>query len=152
MQLRISMEKFSGEKATSFYDTFSIEDQVLDIANIHIIRKYNNLNHFFGFQNTFYKLNVSGFHGNGGDGLALNDGMGFTTFDQDHDSNNDNCAALDKHGGGGAWWWASCGLANPNGFNLGQATKTAKSMAWYRFGDQWECLKTISLSIRPITT
>ena len=34
MQLRISMEKFSGEKATSFYDTFNIENQVLDIANI----------------------------------------------------------------------------------------------------------------------
>ena len=33
MQLRISMEKFSGEKATSFYDNFSIEDQVLDMAN-----------------------------------------------------------------------------------------------------------------------
>ena len=108
---------------------------------------------FFGFQNTFYKLYVSGFHGDGGDGLSGSNGMGFTTFDQDHDqqSGGNNCAALDQHGGGGAWWWKSCGLANPNGFNLGQATKTAKSMAWWYFGNQWECLKTISLSIRPIT-
>ena len=53
MQLRISMEKFSGEKAISFYDTFSIEDQVLDIANIPIIRKYTNLNHFLVFRIPF---------------------------------------------------------------------------------------------------
>ena len=76
--------------------------------------------------------------------------MAFTTYDQDNDEKSYNCAALDRHGGGGAWWWKGCGLANPNGFNLGQATKTAKSMAWYKFGDTWECLKTISMAIRPI--
>ena len=31
MQLRISMEKFSGTKAINFYDAFSIGDEVLDI-------------------------------------------------------------------------------------------------------------------------
>ena len=28
MQLRVSMEKFSNETATAYYDTFSLEDKV----------------------------------------------------------------------------------------------------------------------------
>ena len=31
MQLRVSFEKFSGAKAMSFYDTFSIGDEVLKL-------------------------------------------------------------------------------------------------------------------------
>ena len=106
------------------------------------------------FQNTFYKLDVNGYHGDGGDGLTGSypmNGMGFTTYDQDHDgSPAQNCAALDNHGGGGAWWWASCGPANLNGLNHGHAKKTSKSMGWNKFGDNWESLKTISMAIRPI--
>ena len=34
MQLRVSLEKFSGAKAMSYYDTFSIGDQVLNVLNI----------------------------------------------------------------------------------------------------------------------
>ena len=34
MQLKISMEKFSGAKAMSFYDTFNIGDEVMDISKI----------------------------------------------------------------------------------------------------------------------
>ena len=32
MQLKISMEKWSGAEAMSFYDTFSIGDEVLDTS------------------------------------------------------------------------------------------------------------------------
>ena len=82
MQLRIFMEKFSGEKATSFYDAFRIGDQVLPI---YVIESENIKIWPFLFQNTFYKLDVSGYHGNGGDAFNTN-GMAFTTYDQDHDT------------------------------------------------------------------
>ena len=72
--------------------------------------------------------------------------MAFTTYDQDHDEASNNCV----DGLGGAWWWRNCGIANPNGFNHGFANKTSKSMSWYKFGNTWEGLKTISMAIRPI--
>ena len=34
MQLKISMEKFSGAKAMSFYDNFSIGDEVFDTFTV----------------------------------------------------------------------------------------------------------------------
>ena len=48
MQLRISMEKFSGTKAINFYDAFSIGDEVLDwIFLLSNQRKDSNYNQFF---------------------------------------------------------------------------------------------------------
>ena len=117
-------------------------------------RKHTDLSHFC-FQNTFYKLDVSGYHGNGGDSLINNshmhrisNGMAFTTYDQDHDNQSSvNCAASNHRGGG--WWWNSCGEANPNGFNDGYAKKTSRSMGWKWINDAsaWECLKTISMAL-----
>ena len=48
-------------------------------------RKHTNLNHLC-FQNTVYKLDVSGYHGNGGDSLSYSNGAKFTTYDRDHDT------------------------------------------------------------------
>ena len=111
--------------------------------------KHTKLNHLC-FQNSFYKMDVSGFHGNGGDAFARaspNGGIGFTTYDQDHDeSTSVNCASNQK----GAWWWKTCGHVNLNGYNYGYAKKTADTMSWYWFGETWECLKTISMAIKPI--
>ena len=117
-------------------------------------RKHTNSNHLC-FQNTFYKLNVSGFHGNGGDALTggsiPNNGMAFSTYDQDHDTWSNNCA--NKYGGG--WWWKGCGNVNLNGFNHGHgktthSSATSQSMSWWYFGDSSESLKTISMAIRPL--
>ena len=146
MQLRVSLEKFSGEKAMSFYDTFRIGDQVLIFMNSNW-RRHTNSKHLC-FQNTFYKLDVSGFHGNGGDGLTSHfNGMAFTTYDQDHDTYRGNCAIGRGEGG---WWFQQCGYASLNAFNLGHGEKTSGSMSWYKFGNIYECLKTISMAIRPI--
>ena len=101
------------------------------------------------FQNTFYKLDVSGFHGNGGDGLTQYfNGMAFTTYDQDHDTYSGNCASIGR--GEGGWWFAQCGYASLNAFNIGHGEKSSRSMSWYKFGNNYECLKTISMAIRPI--
>merc|ERR1711971_881717 len=89
MQLRISLEKFSGDKATEFYDVFRV-----------------------GNESSNYKLTVSGYHGNGGDSFitdnkyATRNGMQFSTFDKDNDqwSSNRlaNCARKSYSHGGGA--------------------------------------------------
>jgi ficolin len=102
------------------------------------------------FQNTFYKLDASGYHGNGGDAFTdshhPNNGMAFTTYDQDHDKSSSNCADII----GGGWWYVMCGYGNINGFNYRHAKSTHMSMSWRKFGDAWESLKTISMAIRPI--
>ena len=112
-------------------------------------RKHTNLNHLC-FQNTVYKLDVSGYHGNGGDSLSYSNGAKFTTYDRDHDTGTKNCASLNGQAGGGAWWWKNCGYSNLNGFNHGHARDTHKTMNWYHFGSSWKTLKTASMAIRPI--
>ena len=120
-------------------------------------RKHTNFKHLC-FQNTFYKLDVSGYHGNGGDGFEAgtsmpNNEMAFTTYDQDHDNWNKHCASLAggaKHGGGGGWWFNNCGYTRLNGLNYGHAEIVSNSMSCYKFGNSWESLKTISMAIRPI--
>merc|ERR1711935_381717 len=84
MQLRISLEKFSGDEATNFYDVFSV-----------------------GNESSNYKMTVSGYHGNGGDSFSLGsssftrNGMQFSTFDQDNDQRSgSNCASKSSFYGG----------------------------------------------------
>ena len=104
----------------------------------------------FCFQNTFYKLDVNSYHGNGGDALtssAPNNGMAFSTHDQDHDKWSSSC--VDGYGGGG-WWFNKCGYTNLNGYNYGHAKISSESMNWYKFGNTRESLKTITMAIRPI--
>jgi len=82
-----------------------------------------NLSWYYEEYNTFavqseannYRLQVSGFSGNAGDGLSYHDGMMFTTYDRDNDrstssSYRGNCAL--KHGGG--FWFNDCSWASIN--------------------------------------
>ena len=64
----------------------------------------------------FYRLNISGYQGTAGDAIistgndaADQNGMQFSTFDEDHDTANYNCA--ESFGG---WWWKACGWARLN--------------------------------------
>jgi len=59
--------------------------------------------------NDKYRLEVSGYSGDAGDSLQYegdyyHNGMNFTTYDQDNDLHNWNCAA----GRGGGWWYNRC--------------------------------------------
>jgi hypothetical protein len=50
---------------------------------------------------------------NGGDSMAYNNGMQFTTIDVDNDLySGGNCVADGKYGG---WWFNACSEANLNG-------------------------------------
>ena len=75
--LRVDLEDFEGNERYAKYKSF----QVLDSS-----RKY--------------QLSVSGYSGNAGDSLYIQDGMNFTTIDQNNNNNSSgNCALMFK----GAW-------------------------------------------------
>jgi hypothetical protein len=108
------------------------------------------------FQSSNYTMTVSGYHGNGGDSFRLDtssstrNGMQFSTFDQDNDQSSGRHCASKSDSWGGAGWWNNCGLENLNAYNYGNATNSAKCMSWYKWGDKWECLKSITMAIRPV--
>ena len=97
-------------------------------------------------------MNVDGFSGNIGDsltGVIVNGANGamFSTSDQDHDTMSGNCAVQYPSG----WWHKACFNANLNGLNHGFAnTVFGNSMSWYKWGNKWESLKTITMAIRPL--
>ena len=108
------------------------------------------------FQSSNYKMTVSGYHGNGGDSFitdnsaATRNGMQFSTFDKDNDQWSSHCASKSNFLGGGAGWWNKCGHENLNGYNYGNATTSHKSMFWFTWGFKYECLKSITMAIRPV--
>ena len=109
------------------------------------------------FQSSNYKMTVSGYHGNGGDSFRLDtsyltrNGMQFSTFDQDNDQwPYGNCASTNKTWGGGAGWWNHCGWENLNGYNFGNGKISPRCMTWYEWGGKEECLKSITMAIRPV--
>ena len=109
------------------------------------------------FQSSNYKLKVSDYHGNGGDSFELDissgtrNGMQFSTFDKDNDQySGRHCASKSDSWGGAAGWYNSCGRENLNGYNYGTAKDSPKCMSWVYWGNKWECLKSITMAIRPV--
>jgi len=64
---------------------------------------------------TNYRMHVSGYSGNAGNGFSYHDGMMFTTYDRDNDPWNspsyiNSCAVYN----GGGFWYKTCSYANVN--------------------------------------
>nr|XP_034327996.1 ryncolin-1-like isoform X2 [Crassostrea gigas] len=74
-ELRVDLQKFSGEKAYAKYSRFTV-----------------------GSESEKYKLSVGGYSGTAGDSLAYHNGMKFSTRDQDNDLWNKHCSV--EHQGG----------------------------------------------------
>jgi len=128
MQLRVKIEKFSGEKAINYYDTFKIGNEASN-----------------------YTLTVGGFHGDG-DALEYHNGMAFSTIDRDNDPWYYNCASKSEPGAGAGWWYKGCIFSNLNGLNHGYAKPAQESMSWsvWSSGNKYESLKSASMAIRPL--
>ncbi|XP_028446055.1 microfibril-associated glycoprotein 4 [Perca flavescens] len=125
-ELLVDMEDFEGNKTFARYFSFFIDPEI------------------YG-----YKLHVSGFtDGGAGDALTFHNGMKFTTFDRDQDSDTRNCARQYL----GAFWYNDCHHANPNGvYRWGaDSSLSAVGVEWLQWKGHNYSLKTISMKIRPV--
>ncbi|XP_061176958.1 fibrinogen C domain-containing protein 1-B-like [Saccostrea echinata] len=120
-ELRIDLQRHNGEQAYAVYTTFYIGDE-----------------------NNKYTLTVSGYKGTAGDSLAYNNGMKFTTKDQDNEENSGNCA-VSRHG---AWWYNWCAYGNLNGEYAQSAVSGWKYTIWYHWKQTTEALKQTVMMIR----
>ena len=89
-----------------------------------------------------YKLTVGGFQGTTTDPMAINNGMYFTTKDNDNDKLGRNCALLYglKEPTGG-WWYINCRHITPNIIYNHRNAMVLNS--------QWHTLPYIEIKIRP---
>ncbi|XP_076143441.1 microfibril-associated glycoprotein 4-like [Alosa pseudoharengus] len=126
-ELRVDMEDWDGGKVYAQYTSFSVDPESLG-----------------------YKLHLGSFiNGGAGDGLAVHNGMKFSTFDKDQDTYDaGNCAK--NHLGG--FWYNLCHNANPNGVYMWGADYThyASGVEWSTFKGHDYSLKTINMKIRPV--
>nr|XP_034328009.1 ryncolin-1-like [Crassostrea gigas] len=120
-EIRVDLQKFSGEKAYAKYSTFTV-----------------------GSESQKYKLTVGGYSGTAGNSLAAHNGMKFTTKDQDNDTWNKNCGVNFQ----GGWWFKDCISAFLNGPYKKSAKIAWDSIMWYDFGKENRALKKATMMIR----
>ncbi|XP_062594589.1 ryncolin-1-like [Saccostrea cucullata] len=117
-ELRIDLEDFSGSKAYARYSKFVIASE-----------------------KDKYKLTVSGYSGNTGDGMKFHNGHVFATKDKDDKGNS----AKTYRGG---WWYHNGYYSNLNGPYRTSAMKTFVAIVWRTFRDK-TALKSTRMMIRP---
>ncbi|XP_035693525.1 angiopoietin-related protein 2-like [Branchiostoma floridae] len=122
-RLRIDLEDFEGQRRFAEYSTFRVDDQE---------------------QN--YRLEVSGYQGNAGDSMTINNGMSFSTIDRDHDVLRGSCS---QHRGKAGWWFRACGSALLNGRYLGNCGSSCLHSQGVLWGLMTQSLKSVSMKIRP---
>ncbi|XP_062616063.1 uncharacterized protein LOC134277769 [Saccostrea cucullata] len=121
-ELRVDLQNFSDKKAFAKYSTFSV-----------------------GSESQKYKLTVDGYSGTAGDSLKYHNGRGFSTKDQDNDSDRISCAVERKAG----WWFKSCQYSLLTGPYHKSAVKSWASVLWYYFGNDNRSMKFARMMIRP---
>ena len=122
--LRIELEDYYGNATYAEYTNFSVGD-----ASI------------------YYRLSLGEYRGIAGDSLKYYADAAFSTYDQDHDKTNSNCAAIYQTAG----WYSGCDYyANLNGPYKGSPTTTNAAMIWYNWKNRSEALKRIEMKIRKM--
>ena len=80
-----------------------------------------------------------------GDSLKYQNGVKFSTLDEDYDTDQRNCAAA-YHG---AWWYKDCHQSNLNGkYHNGVHKSNADGVNWYTWKGHQESLKTTEMKFR----
>ncbi|XP_071146606.1 fibrinogen-like protein 1 isoform X1 [Mytilus edulis] len=125
-ELKINLEDWDGSKRYANFKNFKIDGA-----------------------SDKYRLNISGYSGNAGDGMTEYNGYYFSTYDRDHDTRPDmNCAAyaIIK----GAWWFYSCWTGNGASLN-GKYTSGPSSSAGIRYKAwKYQSLKKSTMMIRKV--
>ncbi|KAK5865562.1 hypothetical protein PBY51_019825 [Eleginops maclovinus] len=128
-ELRVDMEDWEGGKAYAKYSFLSIDSET-DGCQLH-------LGSFTG--------------GDAGDSLTSHNNMKFTTFDNDQDQWEKNCAQSYL----GGFWYNQCHHANPTGLYTapqGLVDEYEHVQALWSTWKGWKlCLKTLALKIRSVT-
>ncbi|KAM3867223.1 fibrinogen-like protein 1 [Diretmus argenteus] len=134
--LRINLEDFEGNQRYAEYKNFSVDHE-----------------------KDHYRLAFGVYSGTAGDALsgsykadvslwASHQGVKFSTYDQDNDNYNGNCALEDK----GGWWFNKCHSAHLNGryYPSGHySAVTDDGVVWYTWRGWWYSLKTSVMKLRP---
>ncbi|CAF1051634.1 unnamed protein product [Adineta steineri] len=125
-QLRVDMEDFDGQKRFAQYYSFRVSDE----------------------QDKYRLSHGSYTKGDAGDSLTRQNGMQFSTKDQDNDLYPGSCAQTFN----GAWWYSHCLDSNLNGGYLhGHHPNIYHTgMNWREFRGEYYSLKTSEMKIRPV--
>ena len=121
--LRVDLEDFEQEKRFAKYSLFHVNDSSTD-----------------------YQIAIGGYSGDAGDSLTYNNGMKFSTKDQDNDGwSGGNCAVTYR----GGWWYKHCHYANLNGLYLsGTHTTYADGIVWNHWKGFYYSLKITEMKTR----
>ncbi|XP_075116981.1 ficolin-2-like [Leptodactylus fuscus] len=106
--------------------TWELRIDLQDFEFVNYFAKYNSFK-VMG-ESEKYKLVLGGFtSGDMGDSLSYQNGMKFSTRDQDNDADTRSCADMYK----GAWWYNGCHKSNLNGlYLLGKHDTFANGINW----------------------
>ena len=92
-----------------------------------------------------YRLHISGYSGNAGNPMKIDNGMAFSARDSDRDLWEGHCS---ETRGGGGWWYNGCGLANLNGRNLGEGEAGYDGILWYLYAKDNRSFKSTKMMMR----
>ncbi|XP_052100762.1 microfibril-associated glycoprotein 4-like [Mytilus californianus] len=121
-KMRIDMEDFENNQKYAFYEKFGV-----------------------GSESSGYILDVSGYSGDAGDSMAMQNGQKFSTKDRDNDKWSSACAVQFK----GAWWYNACHKSNLNGLYLkGKHKSHADGVEWYNWKGHYYSLKETIMMVR----
>lgn len=121
-KLMITMQDYNGANASIVYASITVRSVTFN-----------------------YELGITAnWTGSAGDSLSAANGIGFTTYDKDHDEHYLNCARL--HGGGG-WWYTDCGLSRLNGKFAPTPRRDDEHITWHSWKHTDDSLKSSSMVI-----
>ena len=127
--LRIDMINDSGESGYAEYNSFFVSNA-----------------------DDFYRLTVSGYSGNIGDGLAdpakpmlIANNQRFSTNDKDNDGSPMVPCAILKSGG---WWFNKCLYGHLNG-RFGISIGDDRHVSWFPWKNRYGDIKFVEMKIRP---
>ncbi|XP_076342435.1 techylectin-5A-like [Tachypleus tridentatus] len=94
-----------------------------------------------------YRLHVSNYSGDAGDGFSGHNGYSFSTKDKDNDIYETSCAQTFK----GGWWYSKCHSSNLNGLYLnGEHESYADGVEWGAWKGQKYSLPDVEMKIRTL--
>ena len=136
-ELLVELETFEEIEAMIY--KFIIE--ILSFQGEKVFARYSS----FKVKGPEYRIHVSGYSGNAGDTMKIDDGMAFSTRDSDKDLWGQDCSSTRGHGG---WWFNGCGLANLNGMNLGNSKSGYNGILWYLYAKDNRSFKSTKMMLR----